>query len=278
MEEVAFAKLNLALHVRDRLPDNYHRIETIFAFVEAGDRLSAAASDTLSLTASGPFAASLSTGSDNLVLRAASALQCRYDVSKGAALHLEKILPVAAGIGGGAADAAATLRLLTRLWELPTRGGTLATIAEELGADVPACLASRPAWGEGKGESLVPADGSSIAGLPVLLVNPGVELPTGPVFAAWEGEDRGPLVRGPLFNAALSGRNDLEMPASRIVPEISAVIDVLRSVEGAQLVRMSGSGATCFAVFGEERDRDLAAERLSGEHPGWWHLATRLRD
>jgi 4-diphosphocytidyl-2-C-methyl-D-erythritol kinase len=263
--------------VRGRLSDGYHRIETIFAFAEAGDRLIAETDRTLSLTATGAFASALPSGNDNLVLRAARALQRRHAVTSGAAIQLEKNLPVAAGLGGGSADAAAVLRLLARLWALPSTGGVLSTLAEELGADVPACLTSQPAWGEGRGDSIVPADGASIAAVPVLLVNPGVALSTADVFAAWDGADRGPLAREELLAAALAGRNDLEAPACTLVPAIGTALDALRQMPGVQLVRMSGSGATCFALFEDEEDRDSAAERISAAHPGWWQLTTRLR-
>jgi 4-diphosphocytidyl-2-C-methyl-D-erythritol kinase len=268
MQETAFAKLNLALHVRAREADGYHRIETIFAFAEDGDRLSVQPSDALTLSVTGPFASQVPTGADNLALRAALALRDRCGATGGAALALDKILPVAAGIGGGSADAAAALRLLARFWNLAASETELLPIAGSLGADVPACLLSRPMRGEGRGDRLTPL--AAPGGAPLLLVNPGIPLATPDVFRAWDGVDRGPLVD------ALTGRNDLEAPALRLVPEIAQVLAALR--ESATLARMSGSGATCFALYPDEASRDAAAMRIADAHPRWWLLATRLRD
>lgn len=252
--ETAYAKINLALHVRERLPNGYHRIETIFAFCEEGDELGAEPSDRLSLEIGGPFAAQLGDDGDNLVLRAARA------VGVTAALRLEKRLPVAAGIGGGSADAAATLRMLGR--------GDEERIAAQLGADVPACLASRTVRGDGRGDMLQPIDLPELSGMPVLLINPGIPLSTAAVFSAWEGVDRGPL------GDWRSGRNDLESAASRLVPEIRAVLDALAA---AKVARMSGSGATCFGLFETNGERDRVADRIAEERPHWWTLRTRLR-
>jgi 4-diphosphocytidyl-2-C-methyl-D-erythritol kinase len=263
MEEAAFAKLNLALHVRAREEDGYHRIETLFAFCEDGDVLAAEPAAGLTLDVTGSFAKGL--GPDNLVLRAARALRDRLGIEAGAALTLDKRLPVASGIGGGSADAAAALRLLQRLWNAPLPDEKLHAIARSLGADVPACLASRACMGRGRGDELHPAD-TGLAGTPVLLVNPRVPLSTAAVFAAWDGVDRGPLSE--------DWRNDLEEPAIRLVPEIGEVLAALRAAPGTTLVRMSGSGATCFALFASEGSRDRAAEAID---PRWWRLPTRLR-
>lgn len=252
MREIAYAKINLALHVRAREADGYHRIETIFAFCEDGDVVSAEPAETLSLEVSGPFAVALAGEGDNLVLRAARA------VGANAALALEKRLPVAAGLGGGSADAAAVLRMF---------GGSMADAAA-LGADVPACFLSRTARGEGRGDKIEPLDVPGLAGTPVLLVNPNIPLPTGPVFRGWDGVDRGPL------GDWESGRNDLEAPARALVPEIGAV---LAALAGARVARMSGSGATCFGLYDNEAARDAAAGRISAEWPGWWLSQTRLR-
>ncbi len=276
MDETAYAKINLALHVRGRAPDGYHRLETLFAFAEDGDLLSVAPSEDLALTVSGEFAAALGGGGDNLVLQAAAALRARFGVRSGARLHLEKRLPVAAGIGGGSADAAAALRLLRRFWSLPTSDEDLLGIARALGADVPACLASHTARGEGRGDSLSPA-GRSLAGLPLLLVNPRRPLATADVFGRWDGIDRGPLDGGDPLVAAGSGRNDLEAAACLLVPEIAEVLRALRATSGTRLVRMSGSGATCFALYAEEGDRARAAARVRQDHAGWWQCETRLR-
>jgi 4-diphosphocytidyl-2-C-methyl-D-erythritol kinase len=277
MFETAFAKINLALHVRAREPDSYHRIETIFAFAEDGDRLDVAEGEGLSLKIVGPFADRLGLGGDNLVVRAAEALRRAFHPIRGAALTLDKRLPVAAGLGGGSADAAATLRLLARWWELPCSTPDLEEIGRSLGADVPACLRSTLARGEGRGDRLVTIADRSIGGTPLLLVNPGVPLATGAVFAAWDGVDRGALEAGDSMLAARDGRNDLEAPAVKLAPEISDVLDFLAGCDNSTLVRMSGSGSSCFALFANMEALDVAAARIALDHPDWWHLGTRIR-
>ena len=274
MMETAPAKINLALHVRERMPDGYHRIETLFAFAEDGDRLSVAPASELSLAIDGPFAAGLSAGADNLVLRAAQALRDLARVAEGASLRLEKNLPVASGIGGGSADAAAALRLLARFWSTQV---ALEPIAAGLGADVPACLLSRPARGEGRGDVVTPVPGDRLSGLPLLLINPGVPVSTAPVFAAWDGLDRGPLAGGEPLNAALAGRNDLQAPAIALAPAIGDLADWLASRNGVLLARMSGSGATCFALFRTVSDRDGAAADAERDWPTCWTMTTRLK-
>jgi len=251
MQETAYAKLNLALHVRAREPDGYHRIETLFAFCEDGDLLTAADADALSLHVAGPFGNALGEG-ENLALKAARALGRRV------ALTLDKRLPVAAGLGGGSADAAAVLRML----------GGGAEVAASLGADVPACLLSRTARGTGRGDEIEPVDVPGLAGTPVLLVNPGIPLATAAVFGGWDGIDRGPL------DAWEEGRNDLEAPARALAPAIGAV---LAALAGARVARMSGSGATCFGLFDSEAERDAAAAEIGVAHPGWWLSQTKLR-
>lgn len=271
--DTGYAKINLALHVRRRRPDGYHELETLFAFAEDGDRLSAQPANALSLTLSGPFAHELDSGPGNLVMRAAEALRTANGITAGAALHLEKVLPVAAGLGGGSADAAATLRLLSALWGLGADAVRPGDLAAELGADVPACIASRTCFGTGVGDQLSPVEGRELSGVPLLLVNPLLACPTGPVFKAWDGEDRGPLSPDMWMEA----RNDLETPAISLIPDIAIVLDALRARPGVRLVRMSGSGATCFALFDDGHARDAAADDLRAEHPGWWVLTSRLR-
>lgn len=264
--EIAPAKLNLALHVRGKLTDGRHAIETVFAFCTDGDGLSAEPADGLTLEISGPFAAELSHGDDNLVLRAARALAESAGVRAGAAITLDKSLPVASGIGGGSADAAAALRLLTSLWRIDPEHAQ--AVAPKLGSDVPACLLSLPARGEAAGDKLSPVELPGASGTPVLLVNPRVALSTADAFARWDGVDRGPL------EDWREGRNDLEEPAKALVPQIETVLAWLSAQPGAKFVRMSGSGATCFAFFDSEHGRDEAAERVPRE---WWRLATHLR-
>lgn len=265
LSEPAPAKLNLALHVRGTLPDGRHLLETIFAFCTDGDRLEAEPANELSLEVAGPFAKDLPR-EENLVLLAAKALRETAALTSGARLTLDKKLPVASGIGGGSADAAAALRLLTRLWAIDPSHAS--AVALQIGSDVPACLLSMTARGEGAGDELHLIDDAGIAGSPVLLVNPGTPLSTGEVFAAWDGIDRGPL------GDWREGRNDLEAPARTIVPVIGELLDWLQREGGAQFVRMSGSGATCFALFDSEVARDEAAAACPSN---WWHLATHLR-
>lgn len=269
MHETAYAKLNLALHVRGRDPDGYHRLETAFAFAEDGDTLSVTGGDGISLRVVGPFAHALE-GDDNIVLAAANALRERGRVAAGAALTLDKRLPVASGIGGGSADAAAALRLLRRWWRLNLCEEAIAAIAAGLGADVPACYFSRTARGEGRGDRLEFTD-YGLTGAPLLLVNPGAKLSTRAVFQRWDGVDGGPLGDPRL------GHNSLEAPARSRVPEIAEVLEALARLGTASLVRMSGSGATCFALFEQERDRDEASRQIAASRPNWWRLATRLR-
>ena len=265
ISEPAPAKLNLALHVRGRRSDGRHEIETLFAFCTDGDTLHAESADALTLAVEGLFADGLD-GDDNLVLRAARALQDASGATAGAALKLVKRLPVASGIGGGSADAAAALRLLTRLWQIDPAHASV--VAPKMGADVPACLLSLTARGEGVGERLTLIDDPTIAGTPVLLVNPRIPLSTGAVFARWDGVDRG------VLGEWREGRNDLEEPARTLVPQIGEVIEWLRARPGANVVRMSGSGATCFALFDDELSRLTAAAACPAE---WWHLSTFLR-
>jgi 4-diphosphocytidyl-2-C-methyl-D-erythritol kinase len=268
ISEHAPAKINLALHLRRRRPDGYHDLESIFAFTAFGDTLHGEAADTLTLSLAGPTAAAADVGDDNLVLRAARALARAAAVTAGARLHLDKQIPVAAGLGGGSADAAAALRLLNHLWGLHWPLERLAALAEPLGADVPVCVYSRTLLGSGKGEALSawphdPAD------TPVLLVNPRVAVPTGPVFAGWDRQDRGGIAAdAPLATL----RNDMTAAATAIQPVIADVLAALAAGGEATLVRMSGSGATCLALYPDDGARDRAAAALAGQ--GWWLCPT----
>lgn len=263
--EPAPAKVNLALHVRGKLPDGRHRLETVFAFCTDGDLVAADPADDLTLQVKGPFAADLGAVEDNLVLRAANALKQQAGVSQGAALTLTKNLPVASGIGGGSADAAATLRLLTGLWGIDPTHAT--AVAPGLGADVPACLFSLTARGDGAGDELQIVD-AGVSGSPILLVNPRVALSTAEVFSAWSGDDKGPL------GDWRAGRNDLEAAAVEQVPLIGTVLAWLSIQPGVEVARMSGSGATCFALFESEQARDQAEVAVPRE---WWRLSSFLR-
>lgn len=273
--ETAPAKINLALHVRRRRPDGYHELETLFAFCRDGDVVTVERAAATALTLTGPFATALAGESqdDNLVMRAVRAFQARFGVADHYAITLDKHLPVASGIGGGSADAAATLRALARLHGIAPDHVDLFGIAGELGADVPACLFGRTARGEGKGDALQVLE--PLGERPVLLVNPGVGVSTAAVFGRWEGVDRGPLGQGEVMAVAAAGRNDLEPPARAIAPEIDAVLALLEASPGVLFSRMSGSGATCFAIFQDATARDAAADAARSR--GWWALATFLR-
>lgn len=275
--EIAYAKINLALHVRHRRPDGFHALESLFAFAEDGDRLRAEPlpGGDLRLTIDGPFGDGLETGAGNLVMQAALALQAAGGTGQGAALYLTKNLPVASGIGGGSADAAAALRLLARLWDLPSVD--LAPIADPLGSDVPACLVSRTLVGTGRGEALDLRDLPGLGGMALLLVNPGVPLSTAPVFRGWDGIDRGALDAGSLDAIVTQGRNDLQPSARALVPQIGDVLRALGDQPGMVLARMSGSGATCFALFDDDAARDAAKRAMADTHPHWWTMASKIR-
>ncbi|TFU06387.1 4-(cytidine 5'-diphospho)-2-C-methyl-D-erythritol kinase [Polymorphobacter arshaanensis] len=272
LTEFAPAKLNLALHVRARNPDGYHDLESIFAFVDFGDTLHLTPAEVLSLTIDGPFAAAL-VDDDNLVLRAVRALADASGRPAAGRLRLEKHIPVAAGLGGGSADAAAALRLLARSWQLDWPPARLAEIASGLGADVPACLYGSLQFGTGRGDQLAPMQRHDLAGTPVLLVNPRVAVATGPVFRGWDGIDRGTL--DPAAPLAVL-RNDLAAPAIALAPVIATVIAALEQQPGVTLVRMSGSGATVFALFESDATRNGAVQQLSAQFPDWWLTGTAL--
>ncbi|BCI69522.1 4-(cytidine 5'-diphospho)-2-C-methyl-D-erythritol kinase [Sphingomonas sp. S17] len=272
--EPAPAKINLALHVRRRRDDGYHELETLFAFCRDGDVVTVERAGATSLTLTGPFAKILAgeVQDDNLVMRAARGFVARFGVEGDHAITLDKHLPVASGIGGGSADAAATLRALAKLHGVAVDHPELFALAGELGADVPACLLGRIALGQGKGDALQPL--ASLGDRPVLLVNPGVGVSTAAVFARWDGVDRGGLGEGDVWAMAAAGRNDLEPPARALAPAIDTVLALLAQAPGVVLSRMSGSGATCFAVFESVEARDAAARAAMTQ--GWWGLPTFL--
>ena len=277
--ETGWAKINLALHVRGRRADGYHAIETLFAFVGDGDAIVAEFADADALTIDGEFAGGLSAGGDNLVMQVLALLRERYGADRvpPLAVTLTKRLPVAAGIGGGSADAAAMARLI-RTHFLPELGdAALARLVGPLGADIAAYVASTTCLGVGVGEELSAVPELRLGGTPVLLVNPRQPVATGPVFAAWDGIDRGPLFTGADLRAQLlSARNDLQRPA---IAQCPAIADILLELGGLRpwLARMSGSGATCFALFDAAAGRDAAAAQLAERHPNWWSMAGTLR-
>lgn len=268
MRETAYAKINLALHVRARRHDGNHELETLFAFVDAGDELTARRSERDELSVVGEFASQLADPFGNIVVKALTSLPH----ADGLAITLEKNLPVAAGLGGGSADAGAVFRIVREMSGLPDDWRRRAA---KLGADVPACVESLACIGRGTGTELEPVE-NDWAGRPVLLVNPRLPLATGPVFAAWDGKDRGALLEGPVSQIALKGRNDLEAPAISLCPPIADVLAALQRTD-AELVRMSGSGATCFALFRSHDVVRKAAEELASGHPEWWQMQGNLR-
>lgn len=265
MTESAYAKINLALHLRRRREDGYHELETLFAFVDAGDVLSVSPAPRDEVVTVGEFAGGIADPFGNIVARALNLLPREG----GWRVLLEKNLPVAAGLGGGSADAGALFRMVRDREGLPNDWHDRAA---GLGADVPACVESRTCIGRGTGTELEPGP-EDLAGTPVLLVNPRIPLATGPVFKGWDGTDRGAMPEGSAREIALAGRNDLEAPAIALVPEIATVLEALRAT-GPWLTRMSGSGATCFALYDSVAERDAAAAALPGE---WWKLAGKLR-
>ena len=281
-QEHAFAKVNLYLHVVGQRPDGYHLLDSLAAFPDIADVLSAEPADTLSLTIDGPFAPSLAADeqADNLVLRAARALAASAGIVPRARLALAKRLPVASGLGGGSADAAAALRLLARLWGITPGGTALKAIAEHLGADVLVCLDQHPARMGGVGEVLAPSPALPPCGL--ALVNPGVPVATADVFRHRAGRFSEPALlpaewRDAAAMAADLGalRNDLEPAAVALCPAIGATLDALRNTPGCLLARMSGSGATCFGLFAAANEARAAADTLA--RPGWWSWGGGLR-
>ncbi len=277
------AKINLALHVTGRRADGYHDLETLVAFASFGDRIAIddrplddGRPGELRLT--GPFAADLLSEGDNLILRAERALRHAVGGDPPAvSMTLEKNLPVASGLGGGSADAAAALIALKALWRLPERFD-LSEVAETLGADVPMCLESRPLLALGKGERIRPLRG--LPACPIVLVNPGVALSTPAVFAALARRDNQPVgLAGDAFpgiDTLVTLRNDLEAPAVSLQPVIGDVLALLRALPGCRMARMSGSGATCFALFDDLAEAEAARAALIDRRPGWWCVATHL--
>ncbi|MGE8125734.1 4-(cytidine 5'-diphospho)-2-C-methyl-D-erythritol kinase [Methylobacterium sp. NPDC080182] len=281
------AKVNLTLHVLGRrVGDGYHVLESLVAFAGTADRLTLDPAAPLSLTVSGPTAGPAGPTDDNLVLRAARGLAARVPNLRVGAFHLVKRLPVAAGIGGGSSDAAAALRLLARLNGLPLDHEAVGAVARETGADVPVCLDPRARMMRGAGEAIGPVLG--LAPLPAVLINPGVPVPTAPVFKALDlsvGQDLAgaphptiprAMASDPLLRALAGARNDLEAPALTVAPVIGDALAALRA-QGCRLARMSGSGATVFALFADRRAAVRAAAALRAAHPGWWVAPTFLR-
>jgi len=275
------AKINLYLHVLGRRDDGYHLLDSLIVFAGCGDRIEATPGSGLSVEITGPFAAGLDGGSDNLVTRAAHALADAAGIKPDAALTLTKNLPVSSGIGGGSADAAATLRALDRLWALDMPASALKAIGEILGADVPVCLAGGPSFVGGIGADIAPAP--ALPDCWLVLANPGVAVSTPAVFAARTGAfgqparfEAAPETAADLAALLAGRRNDLTAPAIQIAPVIGDVLAALDALPGALLTRMSGSGATCFALFAGPSEADAAAERLRADHADWWVAAAPI--
>jgi 4-diphosphocytidyl-2-C-methyl-D-erythritol kinase len=279
--EQAPAKVNLTLQVVTRRADGYHDIESLVTFAAIGDALMFTPGRALALTVRGPTVPACGVVDDNLVLKAARALAARVEGIKLGRFALSKRLPVAAGLGGGSADAAAALRLLARANRMPPDDPRLMQAAQASGADVPVCLDPRTRWMRGIGDIL--SDPLDLPRLPAVLVNPAVAVPTKDVFAALDFQpSRGAFeVRPPRPTTRLDeeirgGRNDLEAPAIRLAPVIADVLAELRKLPGCRIARMSGSGATCFGLFDSRRAAAAAAQALRAGHPRWWVRATTL--
>lgn len=291
VREAAPAKLNLYLRVVGRRDDGYHLLDSLVAFAAAHDVIVAEPAETLSLAVDGPFAGALARalrtdGQENLALRAARRLADAAGRRPEARITLTKNLPVAAGIGGGSADAAATLRALCALWKLDLSEGELLRLALPLGADLPACLVARPAFVAGIGERIEAAPPLPAAGL--LLVNPGAPVTTAGIFAARSGPFSAPAGLRPEDLAAVRDvraladllrpfGNDLAAAAIAAVPAIGAVLDRLAAAPDCLLARLSGSGATCFGLFPDAASAESAAAAIAAEQPGWWVAPTRFR-
>lgn len=281
LREMAAAKINLYLHVTGRRANGYHELDSWVVFAEIGDTLEAAKSDALRVEIQGVYAHSVPKD-DNSIIKAARALAAHYKVVQGATITLTKRLPVAAGIGGGSADAAAALRLLVRLWGLAPRAGELEALAASLGADVPVCLRSESLYMNGVGEVL--SDAPVCTGWPVVLVNPGKALSTPQVFGAREG-DFSSAMRHPSEFASLGGgvqflrqaKNDLQPAAVSLVPEVEMVLAALDVQGGCLMSRMSGSGATCYGIYTTQEDARQAATRLAAAYPEWWVQESKLK-
>lgn len=286
---IANAKINLALHVTGQRNDGYHLLDTLVCFVDSGDRLKVSFAPTgskqVSLKITGPFAGGLGNSADNLIIKAANAMLAILQKANIACppvnIHLEKNLPVASGIGGGSADAAAALLLLSEIWA-PNRNIDLNKLALDLGADVPMCLDNEPKRAQGIGEMISPF--ALECALPIVLVNPGNGVSTPDIFGALQNKWNGPIETDNLgsletieqtvdFIAPLN--NDLAAPAILLVPQIKHVLTAIKSRHGCLLSRMSGSGATCFGIFGNDQSAAVAVTNIKDKHPHWWCVSAK---
>ena len=285
VRRVAPAKINLCLQVHGRRSDGYHLIESLVVFAVTGDRIEARPARQLSLAVDGPFANQVPTDGDNLVLRAARALAAALKPDAGVALSLHKCLPVAAGLGGGSADAAATLLALQSIWRLQMDDAALHRLALELGTDLPVCLAARPSVVSGIGEEVRPV--RKLPALHLVLVNPGCQLATAAVYGRLQAARRQPLpaplpdaFRDPAALAAVivERGNDLEVSARQMTPAIDRVLDRLNGSADCVAAGMSGSGPTCFGMFGSPAAAAAAARTIGAAEPAWWVLVTPVEE
>ena len=281
LRELAKAKINFYLHVTGKRADNYHLLDSLIAFCNLGDKLEVISGDEITVTVTGEFAEAV-PAKDNSVIKAALALKTQFKVSQGAAITLHKHLPAGAGLGGGSADAAAALRLLTRFWKIKPAAPELYKIALSLGADVPACLRSTSLYVGGVGETL--ESGPPLTGLPVVLVNPGKPLITRDVFAAHKlttsSAPRHPhafATREALIQFLQKNKNDLERTAIGLLPEIENVLSAFKAEKDCQLARMTGSGSTCFGCFADLPAAQNAAQKIGDKHPTWWVKAATIQ-
>ena len=277
----ARAKINLYLHVVGKRADGYHLLDMLVVFAETGDSIAVAPAADLSLSIDGPFGKGLGTGPDNLVMRAAMALRDLCQVTAGARITLTKNLPLASGIGGGSADAAATLVALMQLWNVTPARTALFELAARLGADVPICLDGRASFVGGIGEEIVPVPPLPAGAL--LLVNPLVETPTPAIFKARQGDfsaaarwTGAPRDAAALADLLAARKNDLAEPAIRLAPVVSDVLAAIDATDGRLLTRMSGSGATCFGLFANLAEAEAARAEITARHPAWWTVAAEI--
>ena len=273
------AKINLYLHITGRRDNGYHELDSLVVFANVGDRIRAKPAKKTTLEISGPYAGALESCDGNLVLRAFKALSAYVGSKANIGLRLEKNLPVASGIGGGSADASAVIKTLLELWEIHLDERDLFELALNLGADVPACLLGKPAYMSGVGEILEPVE--KLPALPAVLVNPDIQISTSAVFKGYSlsTSESGHINDMPddiesLVSILEGRRNDLYNTANDIVPEIANVLAMLESTSGCLLARMSGSGATCFGIYRNNADAQVAADMISGIKPYWWVVPT----
>ena len=281
--EIAAAKVNLALHVTGRRSDGYHELDSLVAFADFGDRVTVEKAGKPAFRISGPFADSLTDAADdNLVVRARDLLSGTAD--RPLHIELEKNIPVASGVGGGSADAAAALRAINRTLELGLDQSALERLGAGLGADVPMCVGGKAARVKGIGDRLEPLQ--AMPALPAILVNPLVEVSTPDVFRALQSRNNPSLPDALRLDGTIATtiamldaqRNDLEGPATGVAPVIADVLAALRGLTTCHLARMSGSGATCFALFASRKDAETAAREITDARPGWWVRSCSLAD